>query len=38
MKKELLDLFKEICLDFEEYHFLKTDLYKGKTASFAHGG
>ena len=30
MKKELFDLFKEICPDFEEYHFLKTDLYKGK--------
>ena len=30
MKKELFDLFKEICPDFEEYPFLKTDLYKGK--------
>ena len=30
MKKELFDLFREICPDFEEYSFLKTDLYKGK--------
>ena len=30
MTKEIFDLLREICSDFEEYRFLKTDLYKGK--------
>ena len=30
IEKEIFDLLREICPDFEEYHFLKTDLYKGK--------
>lgn len=30
MRRELYELFEEICPDFEEYHFLKTDLYKGQ--------
>lgn len=30
IKKEIYDLFLEICPDFEPYHFLDTDLYKGK--------
>lgn len=30
MKKELYDLFSEVCPDFAPYSFLKTDLYKGK--------
>ena len=30
MEKEILSLFKEICPDFAPYHFLPTDMYKGK--------
>lgn len=30
MSTELLNLFKEICEEFEPYNHLKTDLYKGK--------
>jgi len=30
MQKELFNLFRDICPDFEEYSFLKTDLYKGQ--------
>lgn len=33
MDKIVFDLLNEICPDFSEYRFLKTDLYKGKIIS-----
>lgn len=30
MNETIYNLLKEICPDFSEYKFLKTDLYKGK--------